>query len=238
VANGNAATCSDCYSFQVDDPPTRPAAHWDATADETITPDMLGSVKRWVLHIGESFTDVSTTGVFYRFIENLFHNGVTAGCGPGLYCPTSSTTRREMSVFVLVAKEGAGFAPPACTAPPFNDVPQASPFCPFIAELANRGVVTGCGGGNFCPADPVTRQEMAVFALATLEPGVTPPPCVTPPFLDVPITSPFCPFIAELASRGVVAGCGGGNYCPANPVLRQEMSVFITGTFGLTLYGL
>ena len=37
--------------------------------------------------------------------------------------------------------------------------------------------------------------------------------------------------------RGIVSGCGGGNYCPAAPVTRQEMAVFLTVTFGLTLYG-
>jgi hypothetical protein len=35
-----------------------------------------------------------------------------------------------------------------------------------------------------------------------------------------------------------VAGCDATNYCPANPVLRQEMAVFLSATFGLTLYGL
>lgn len=41
----------------------------------------------------------------------------------------------------------------------------------------------------------------------------------------------------ELARRGVVSGCGGGNYCPTSPVTREQMSVFLTVTFGLTLYG-
>jgi hypothetical protein len=237
IANAAAAECSgaDCYSMSVSG--TRPVFHWDVSADETITPDALGQARRWRLHVGASFTDVPASGVFYRFIETLLHNAVTAGCGPGLYCPASSTTRQEMAVFVLAAKEGGAFVPPACTASPFPDVPAASPFCPFIAELAQRGVVGGCGGGNYCPANPVTRQEMAVFALATLDPVFVPPPCTVPPFADVPITSPFCPFIAELASRGVVAGCGGGNYCPASAVLRQEMAVFVSGTFGLALYG-
>jgi len=34
----------------------------------------------------------------------------------------------------------------------------------------------------------------------------------------------------------VVAGCGGGNYCPAAPVTREQMAVFLTATFGLRLY--
>ena len=56
-------------------------------------------------------------------------------------------------------------------------------------------------------------------------------------FADVPETSPFCRWIEELARRGVVTGCGGGNYCPAGAVTREQMGVFLAATFGLTLYG-
>ena len=57
-------------------------------------------------------------------------------------------------------------------------------------------------------------------------------------YADVPASSPFCRWIEELSRRGVVTGCGGGNYCPAVSVSREQMSVFLTVTFGLTLYGL
>jgi len=57
-------------------------------------------------------------------------------------------------------------------------------------------------------------------------------------FGDVPNSSPFCPWIAELVRRNVVTGCGGGNYCPAQGVTREQMSVFIAVPFGLALYGL
>jgi S-layer homology domain len=195
--------------------------------------------KIWNLHVGQSFADVPTSNIFYRFIETLLHNQVTAGCGGGNYCPTSSTTRQQMAVFVLLAKEGAGYTPPAC-APPnlFADVPETNPFCKFIEELANRGVVAGCGGGNYCPTNSVTREQMAVFVLKTLDPAINPPACVPPNiFADVPETSPFCKFIEELANRGVVTGCGGGNYCPTSPVTRAQMGVFLTNTFALQLYG-
>jgi hypothetical protein len=35
-----------------------------------------------------------------------------------------------------------------------------------------------------------------------------------------------------------VTGCGGGNYCPLGAVTREQMAVFIGGTFALALYGL
>jgi hypothetical protein len=142
-----------------------------------------------------------------------------------------------MTVFTLVAKEGAGYTPPACGAPRFPDVPAASPFCPFVEELARRGVVAGCGGGNFCPGMDVTRAQLAVFALLTMDPALSPPACGTPMFADVPASSVFCPWIEELARRGVVAGCGGDNYCPSAPVTRAQMAVVVASTFGLTLYG-
>ena len=208
------------------------------SAVESIVPDTQGQQKQWLLHVGGSFSDVPIASGFYRFIETLLHHGVTGGCGGTFYCPGNATTREQMAVFVLVAKEGTGYAPPACTTPVFNDVPASSPFCRWIEELARRAVVSGCGGGNYCPTSAVTREQMAVFVLRTLDPALTPPACVPPNlFLDVPETSPFCSWVEELANRGVVTGCGGGNYCPAAPVTREQMGVFISVTFGLTLYG-
>ena len=121
----------------------------------------------------------------------------------------------------------------------FADVPVSSPFCRWIEELARRGVVAGCGGGNYCPTAPVTREQMAVFVLRTLDPTLNPPACAPPNSSRRPReTSPFCRWIEELARRGVVTGCGGGNYCPAAAVTREQMSVFLAVTFGLALYGL
>jgi len=235
LAVGQAAACTDCYSLSVNG--ARPVIHWDATVLETVTP--TATTKNWTLHIGDSFTDVPGSNPFYRFIETLLHRSVTGGCTANAYCPTSSTSREQMPVFVLVSKERAGYTPPPCTTPPFNDVPTSSPFCPWIQELAVRGVVGGCGGGNYCPTTAVARDTMAVFVLATLEgAGYAPPPCTTPPFNDVPTSSPFCRWIQELAVRGIVGGCGGGNYCPSQPVSREQMSVFLAGGFGLALYGI
>ncbi len=241
VPNNTSAQCTDCYSVGVDNPSPRPVQHWDAAALESITPDTQGQQKDWRLHIGNSFTDVPTSNGFYRFVETLLHHQITGGCGGTNYCPTNPTSREQMAVFVLVAKEGAGYTPPACVPPnDFLDVPETSPFCRFIEELARRGVVAGCGGGNYCPTQSVTREQMSVFVLRTLEPGLVPPACVPPnDFADVPESSPFCSFIEELARRGVVSGCGGTppNYCPTQPVTREQMGVFIGVTFGLTLYG-
>jgi len=168
VPNGAVSACgTDCYRVSVACANPRPVVHWDATAWESLLPDAQGQVKQWRLHVGESFTDVPRGSAFYRFVETLLHAGVTAGCSGTEYCPAASTSREQMAVFVLVAKETPAYSPPACTTPMFGDVPPSSPFCRWIEELARRGVVSGCGGGNYCPAAAVTREEMAVFVAAT-----------------------------------------------------------------------
>jgi hypothetical protein len=235
VAAGGTSTCTDCYAVSIT-AAGRPAQHWDTTIQETVTP--TAATKTWTMHVGDSFTDVPGTSPFFRFIETLLHTGVTGGCTGTSYCPATATTREQMAAFVLVAKEGAGYTPPSCVAPNlFSDVPATSPFCRFIEELANRLVVTGCGTNLYCPSSPVTREQMAIFVLRTLDPALNPPACTTPMFGDVPASSPFCRWIEELARRGVVTGCGGSNYCPTDAVTREQMGVFLSATFGLTLYG-
>jgi len=45
----------------------------------------------------------------------------------------------------------------------FTDVPTTHPFFQHVEALAASGITGGCGGGNFCPNDPLTRGQMAVF---------------------------------------------------------------------------
>jgi hypothetical protein len=181
-----------------------------------------------------TFLDVPYDYWVWRWIEAIENAGVTTGCGNGNYCPEAPMTRDEMAIFLLRAKDGGGYVPPACTTPMFADVPCSNPYAPWINELVRRGVTAGCGGGNYCPKTSITRSQMAVFLLATLQgPGWSPPACTSPVFADMPCSSPFAPWIDELVSRGVTAGCGSGNYCPNDVVTRAQMAVFIATTFGL-----
>ena len=51
--------------------------------------------------------------------------------------------------------------PPATAT--FGDVPVTHPFFKFVEALAKSGITAGCASGNFCPDNPVTRGQMAVF---------------------------------------------------------------------------
>ena len=115
----------------------------------------------------------------------------------------------------------------------FPDVPTGHQFYPFIETLFHNGVTTGCAAGGYCPGDPVTRAQMAVFLLKSkFGSAHIPPPCTGTVYTDVPCTGGgFDPWIEELAALQITGGCGGTNYCPGNTVTRQQMAVFLLKAF-------
>jgi hypothetical protein len=227
----NATPSHDCYRMTVTG--VRPAPHWDATFDESLS---LALLKNWKLHVGLSFADVPTSQQFYAFIENIFHNGITGGCGTGVYCPANSVTRAQMAAFLLKAKHGASYVPPACSGI-FADVPCPSQFADWIEELAVEQITGGCGGNNYCPDNPVTRAQMSAFLLKAKYGSSYLPPTCTGVFSDVACPSLFANWIEELAAESITGGCGAGIYCPSDPNTRGQMAVFLVKTFGLQLYG-
>ncbi|HEY4561410.1 MAG TPA: PQQ-dependent sugar dehydrogenase, partial [Thermoanaerobaculia bacterium] len=98
-----------------------------------------------------TFADVQPTYFAWRFVEAVSSHGIIPGCGGDNFCPEGLITRGEMAMFLLLAKEGAGYLPPPCTTPLFADVPCSDPLAPWINEVARRGITAGCGGGNYCP---------------------------------------------------------------------------------------
>lgn len=240
LAPGAVGNCFDqtgnCYSISVSNPATRPAQHWDMTAQEEVA-GSTGNTRYRTFHIGKSFADVPTTSPQYKFVETIFHNGVTAGCTTGNYCPDQNVTRAQMAVFLMRSKHGSTWNPPPAQGTVFTDVPANAFAAAWIERMPLEGISTGCGGGMYCPDSNTTRAQMSVFLLRA-QGGMSynPPACTVAPFTDVPCSSPFAPWIAELVRRGIAAGCGNGRYCPDDPVTRGQMAVFLTTTFALQLY--
>lgn len=115
---------------------------------------------------GTVFNDVDAGSFAANFIERFYQDGITAGCGGGDYCPFGSVSRAQMAVFLLRAKHGANYSPPAATGV-FNDVALDHWAAPWIEQLAAESITSGCGANIYCPGDPVTRDQMAVFLVRT-----------------------------------------------------------------------
>jgi len=184
------------------------------------------------------FSDVASSYWASQYIEILYNEGITGGCTaiPLQYCPENQVTRAQMAVFLLRGIHGASYTPPSVGANTgFGDVSTGYWAAAWIKQLASEGITSGCGNGNYCPDNPVTRAQMAVFLLkAKYGSGYIPPSVgASTGFVDVPTTHWAAAWIKQLATEGITGGCGGGTYCPDNPVTRAQMAVFLVKTFGL-----
>jgi ELWxxDGT repeat protein len=180
-----------------------------------------------------TFGDVPTTYFAWRFVEALVARGVTSGCAEGEYCPEALVSRAQMAVLLLAARGGA--APPPATGTRFQDVPASYWAAPWIEQLAGEGVVGGCSVSPplYCPGNSLTRAEMAVLLVGARH--ETPPPATGTRFTDVPANYWAAPWIEQLAADGITGGCGGGKFCPDQPVTRGQMAVFLVTAFNLPL---
>jgi hypothetical protein len=143
---------------------------------------------------GTVFNDVTVAAVgevACRLIEDFAASGISGGCQqdnpatPGvneaMFCPNAPVTRAQMAVFIEAALGTP--AVPACLGTVFSDVTAAgmgTAFCGFIEDFVAQGIAAGCQTDNpatttvnearYCPNDPVTRAQMAVFLVAAPAP--------------------------------------------------------------------
>jgi len=109
----------------------------------------------------------------------------------------------------------------------FADVPSSHIFFDFVAEIAERGITGGCGGGNFCVDFPVTRAQMAVFLNKGLKGHDFVPAAPTGLFQDVPVTHWAAAWIEQLVNEQLTSGCGSNTFCPDQVISRAQMAVFL-----------
>ena len=239
VADGATGPCADpCFAGSLSG--TRPAGHVDAPLHRGAScPTRRASRKHGCCTWAAASRDVPRRSPFYRFIETLLHHGVTGGCSGAAYCPAGADHARADGG-VRAGGEGgrrlraAGLHARRCSA----TCPRPAPSAAGSRSWPAAAWSSGCGGGHFCPAGAGHARADGGVRAAHAGPDAEPAglhdarsstTCRRP--------APFCRWIEELARRGITSGCGGGSYCPTDAVTREQMAVFLTTTFGLTLYG-
>jgi len=189
-----------------------------------------------ISQVNSHFADVPPGYWAENFIYAIFAAGITAGCGNNNYCPENPVTRAQMAVFLERGKNGSSYLPPSA-AGIFADVPLTpTPYwaAAWIEQLYNDNITSGCWANPplYCPDNPVTRAQMAVFLLRVRHGSTYVPPTATGTmFNDVTAGTFAASWIEQLAVEGITAGCGGGNYCPDSSVTRAQMAVFLTRVF-------
>ena len=111
------------------------------------------------------FNDVPPTAFGFPWIQKMSELGFTAGCGGGSYCPNNLVTRDQMAIFIIRARLGASALfdyPPNAY---FTDVPFGYFAYPWVQRLKQDGITAGCGTNLYCPANNVSRGDMAIFVM-------------------------------------------------------------------------
>gem|GEM_PF-2160354 len=111
-----------------------------------------------------SFRDVPSNSTFYKEVEWLAANGISAGWTVGgnrEFRPSNPITREAMASFLYVFAGSPAFTPPS--RPTFVDVPSSSQFFKQIEWMVAKGITNGWDDGTFRPGNNITREATAAF---------------------------------------------------------------------------
>jgi hypothetical protein len=103
------------------------------------------------------FTDVPSTHTFFKYVQKLRDDGITAVSGT--YGVDTYVTRGQMAAFIVRAKHGENFS--YSQTPYFTDVPSTHGFFKYVQKLRDDGITTLTG--TYYVDNNVTRAEMAAF---------------------------------------------------------------------------
>ena len=127
------------------------------------TPVTRGQAAQWLLKaehgagytpppcISDPYPDASCSRSDGAWIAQLKAEGIATGA---TFSPDAPVTRGDMTVFVLRAKNGGAYTPPACQWD-FGDAPCPNhPLSAWISEAKRRGISNGCVANEYCPDEP------------------------------------------------------------------------------------
>jgi len=182
------------------------------------------------------FLDIPQGDTFHAFVERAVRHRIAAGRGDGTFGRNMPATHAQLAAFLLKAKYGPYFVPPAATGEVFLDVPAGHPFARWIEQLQRDGITDGWkDGAYFFPEAPTTRGEIAPLLLkAEHGSDFVPRPC-RGIFGDVPCSNELAPWIEQMFEERITGGCRTEPraFCPNDLATRGQASVFLTKTFSL-----
>jgi PKD repeat protein len=113
----------------------------------------------------------------------------------------------------------------------FADVPPTWWAWQQIETFYDSGITSGCATGplRYCPTNPVTRAEMAVFLERAIRGSSFVPAVATGLFSDVKPDFWAAGYIEQFFLDGITSGCGlvPLRFCPTATLSRAEMAIFL-----------
>lgn len=114
---------------------------------------------------GNIFNDVSSSDFNADWIETLATRNITEGCTAdgSRYCPSDLVSRASLSALLLKTRYGSVYSPSPASGTVFDDIDTGDFHAAWIEDLWFKGITDGCDANRFCPGQPVTRAEGALW---------------------------------------------------------------------------
>ena len=174
-----------------------------------------------------AFTDLDSRAWYHEAVDYVLNNGLMDGVGGGRFAPGGETSR-AMVVTILWRLAGS---PQAGKDSGFTDVAGGLWYTDAVAWAAEKGIVGGYGSGMFGPADPVTREQLAVmlYRYAKLQgKGFVGSWMFPLDYADADRVSGWAyEAMCWMTMNGVIQGRGGSVLAPQGPATRAEAAAML-----------
>jgi hypothetical protein len=146
------------------------------------------------------------------------------------FAPNANITRAELVKLISSAVDGIDVT--KAKAASFTDVSAGQLYTPYINWAAEKGIVTGIGGGKFGAGNSITRQDMATIIYRFTQKMAIKLPSLNDriAFDDDGKIAPYAKNgVYVLQRAGIISGGGGNMFNPAGTATRAEAAKIIAG---------
>lgn len=176
-----------------------------------------GSAVVKLVDTGRTFSDVPRTHWAVDAAAFVSARELFSGTGPNAFSPDQPMSRAMLAVVLHNLEDN----PASRFTSSFDDVADSSWYASGVAWAAERGIISGYGGGRFGPNDPITREQLA--AMLWQYAGRPEFSELALPFQDTDQVSPWAADALRWAvDRGILSGRGGGVLDPTGYATRAE----------------
>jgi hypothetical protein len=174
-----------------------------------------------------SFSDVAEDAWYAPYVNHIASLGIPTRYPDGTYRPDQPVTRAQMAVFLVRALDLEPVDNPSGR---FTDIAPTVWYAPHVELIAGLRITIGCNadGTRFCPRDPVTRAQMALYVAQAFR--LPRADVETPSFEDVRADHYAYEAVEAIRAANITAGCADDppRYCGTRLVTRAHMAAFLS----------
>lgn len=200
------------------------ALHYDATQPISIAVTAEDGATRKVYTVNVTaatqFSDVPEGRYYTEYVYQAAAAGIVNGNPDGTFKPNNRILRKDFAIMVanMLGADVSGY-----TTTPFSDV--ANDYAaPYIAYCADKGIISGIGGGKFGPNQYITREDAACIVARALKLPTT----STDSFKDAAKISNYAKAsVAACKAAGILSGDEKGNFNPKANIIRADAAIIM-----------